>query len=84
MSGEMIVFDGICNNIGRIAEELNIPADKYEAICRYLAIISIMFESKLDKTEPQPKRRGRRKKEQQNVERSGDNEIEQNLSGQSE
>ena len=84
MSGEMIVFDGICNNIGKIAEELNIPADKYEAICRYLAIISIMFESKIEKLEPQPKRRGRRKKEQINAEKSGNNEIGQDISGQSE
>lgn len=86
MSGEVIVFDGICSNISNIVEELNIPADKYDAICRYLAIISIMFEATQQKTDTKPikVRRKRRTKEEINAERSRNNEIGQNLSGQSE
>lgn len=86
MSGNMIVFNGICENISNILQEMNIPEEKYDAICRYLAIISIMFESIQQKTDTKPTkvRKKRRTKEQINAEKSGNNEIGQSLSGQSE
>lgn len=85
MSGNMIVFNGICENVSNILQEMNIPEEKYDAVCRYLAIISIMFEAtqKTD-TKPVKVRRKRRTKEEINAEKSRNNEIEQNLSGQSE
>ena len=85
MSGNMIVFNGICENVSNIIQELNIPEEKYDAICRYLAIISIMFES-TQKTETKPVkvRRKRRTKEEINAEKSRNNEIGQDISGQSE
>lgn len=86
MSGDVIVFDGICSNISNILQEVNIPEEKYEAVCKYLAILSIMFEATQQKTDPKPVkvRRKRRTKEQINAERSRNNEIEQNISGLSE
>lgn len=85
MSGNMIVFNGICENVSNIIQELNIPEEKYDAICRYLAIISIMFEA-TQKTESKPVkvRRKRRTKEEINAEKSRNNEIGQSISGQSE
>lgn len=86
MSGDMIVFNGICNNISEILQEVNIPEEKYNAICKYLAIISIMFEATQQKTDTKPVkvRRKRRTKEEINAERSRNNEVGQNLSGQPE
>ena len=86
MSGNMIVFNGICENVSNILQECNIPEEKYDAVCRYLAIISIMFEATQQKTDTKPVkvRRKRRTKEEINAERSRNNEIEQNLSGQTE
>lgn len=86
MSGNMIVFNGICDNVSNILQEVNIPEEKYDAICRYLAILSIMFETTQQKADPKPikVRRKRRTKEEINAEKSKNNEIEQNISGQSE
>lgn len=86
MSGDVIVFDGICSNISNILQEMNVPEEKYDAVCRYLAIISIMFEATQQKTDTKPVkvRRKRRTKEQINAEKSGNNEIRQDISGQSE
>ena len=86
MSGNMIVFNGICENISNILQEMNIPEEKYDAICRYLAIISIMFESTQQKTETKSVkiRRKRKTKEEVNAERSRNSKIGQNLSGQPE
>lgn len=86
MSGNMIVFKGICNNVSDIMQECGIPEEKYDAICRYLAIISIMFEATQQKSDPKPVkvRRKRRTKEEINAERSRNNETEQNISGQTE
>ena len=86
MSGDVIVFDGICSNISNILQEMNVPEEKYDAVCRYLAIISIMFEATQQKTYTKPVivRRKRRTKEEINAERSRNNEIGQNISGQSE
>lgn len=86
MSGNMIVFNGICNNVSEIMQECNIPEEKYDAICRYLAIISIMFEATQQKTDTKPVkvRRKRRTKEEINAEKSRNNEIGQDISGQSE
>ena len=86
MSGNLIVFNGICENVSNILQEVNIPEEKYDAVCRYLAIISIMFETTQQKTNTKPVkvRRKRRTKEEINAEKSRNNEIEQNLSGQSE
>lgn len=86
MSGNMIVFNGICENISKILQDTNIPEEKYDAICRYLAIISIMFESinKNSETKPTKIRKKRRIKEENNAKRSKNNEIRQNISGQTE
>lgn len=86
MSGNMIVFNGICENISNILQEINIPEEKYDAICRYLAIISTIFASTQQKTETKSVkiRKKRRTKEEINAERSKDTRIEQNISGQAE
>lgn len=86
MSGNMIVFNGICENISNILHEINIPEEKYDAICRYLAIISTIFESTQQKTETKSVkiRRKRRTKEEINAEKTKDTRIGQNLSRQSE
>lgn len=85
MSGNMIVFNGICKNVSNILQEMDIPEEKYDAICRYLAIISVMFESiqqKID-TKPVKVRKKRRTKEEFNAKKSRNNETGQSLSGQS-
>lgn len=86
MSGDLVVFNGICNNVSEILQEVNIPKEKYDAICKYLAILSIMFEATQQKIDIKPikVRRKRRTKEQINAEKSRNNEIKQSLSGQSE
>lgn len=80
----MIVLNGICENISKILQETNIPEEKYDAICRYLAIISIMFESitKNSETKPTKIRRKRKTKEENNAGKSRNNEIGQNISRQ--
>lgn len=86
MSGNMIVFNGICENVSNILQEMNIPEEKYDAICRYLAILSIMFEAIQQKTDTKSVkvRKKRRTKEEINAEKSRNIEIGQSLSGQSE